>query len=111
MRIAVLGLWHLGSVTAACLAEAGHQVRAFDPSRETIDSLSAGRPPLSEPNLSGLVTRGLQSGLLAFTTDAAEAVRDAELVWITFDTPVSEDDIADVDYVLAQVEQRPALPR
>ena len=105
MRIAVLGLWHLGSVTAACLADAGHQVRAFDPSRETIDSLSAGRPPLSEPNLSGLVARGLQSGLLAFTTDAAEAVRDAELVWITFDTPVSEDDIADVDYVLAQVER------
>src|SRR5437899_1368770 len=69
MNVAVFGLWHLGTVTAACLAEAGHDVTGLDPDRSTIDRLSAGTPPLFEPGLEDLVKRGIAAGRLRFTTD------------------------------------------
>jgi UDPglucose 6-dehydrogenase len=104
MNVAVLGLWHLGSVTAACLASAGHQVTGFDPDPAIVAALAAGRPPIAEPGLPALVSQGLTSGALRFTSDRAAAVGQADLVWITFDTPVDQDDVADVRYVIAQVE-------
>jgi UDPglucose 6-dehydrogenase len=104
VKVAVLGLWHLGSVTAACLAAAGHSVSAFDPAAETVAALAAGRLPVAEPGLVELIARGIQSGALRFTSDLPSAVRDAEVVWITFDTPVDEDDVADVAFVERQVE-------
>lgn len=104
MKVAVLGLWHLGSVTAACLASAGHSVTAFDPVPELISTLTSGRPPVAEPGLADLITSGIRSGALRFTSDVSEAVRNADVVWITFDTPVDEDDVADVAFVERQVE-------
>jgi UDPglucose 6-dehydrogenase len=103
MNVAVLGLWHLGSVTAACMAAAGHSVTAFDPSRPTVEALAAGRPLVAEPGLPELIAQGLQSGCLRFTTDLPSAVRMAEVVWVAFDTPVDEEDRADRDYVERQV--------
>jgi UDPglucose 6-dehydrogenase len=96
MNVAVFGLWHLGTVMAACLAEAGHDVTGLDPDRSTIDRLSAGTPPLFEPGLEDLVRRGLTRGALRFTTDASSALEHADVVWVTFDTPVDEEDRADV---------------
>jgi UDPglucose 6-dehydrogenase len=104
VKVAVLGTWHLGSVTAACLAAAGHAVRAFDPDPERIGALSNGRPPVAEPELPELIARGLQSGALRFTADVAEAVAGADVVWVTFDTPVDDEDRADVAYVVRHVE-------
>ena len=80
MRICVFGLWHLGSVTAACLAQAGHDVVGLDPDAETIEMLRRGEPPLFEPGLKELVAAGLSSGRLRFETDAARAVADADVV-------------------------------
>ncbi len=95
--IGVLGLWHLGSVTAACLAEAGYQVIGLDPDLTVVDELSRGRPPVSEPGLSELLVEF--AARLRFTADP-NALSDARVAWITFDTPVDEDDHADVDWVL-----------
>jgi UDPglucose 6-dehydrogenase len=103
MNVAVLGLWHLGSVTAACLASAGHKVIGFDPDPAVVAGLAEGRPPIAEPGLPALVTDGMRAGNLSFTADRAQAVRQAALVWITFDTPVDQDDVADVPYVIEQV--------
>ena len=104
MKVAVLGLWHLGSVTAACLASAGHSVRAFDPVPGTVAALAASRPLVAEPGLPALIASGLRSGKLQFTSDLIRAVRDADVTWVTFDTPVDEDDVADVAYVERQIE-------
>jgi UDPglucose 6-dehydrogenase len=95
VKIAVAGLWHLGTVISACLASAGHEVIAFD---ENVDDLRNGKPPLYEPGLEEL----LASTSIAFTSDR-NALRDAELVWIAYDTPVDEDDHADVNFVLDRV--------
>ncbi len=104
MRIAVYGLWHLGSVTAACLARAGHDVYALDPDEKIIADLRRGLPPIDEPGLPELTASGLASGRLNFTTDAHEALKDAELLWVTFDTPVNERDEADFDFVRSKLE-------
>jgi UDPglucose 6-dehydrogenase len=104
MRVCVAGLWHLGAVTAACLASAGHDVTGFDSNGETIAGLAAGHAPLLEPGLDDLLNAGLRAGHLRFTSDPADALRDAEIVWVTFDTPVDADDRADVEFVRQSVE-------
>ena len=104
MKVAVLGLWHLGCVTAACLAEAGHHVVGLDPDPERVADLTQGRPPLQEPGLPELLAAGLASGRLSFSADARQALRDADVLWVAFDTPVDERDEADVESVRRWLE-------
>jgi UDPglucose 6-dehydrogenase len=103
MRLAVFGLWHLGSVTAACAAAAGVPTVAIDLDRERVARLSAGEPPLYEPGLAELIRAGLAARTLAFHADVA-FVSDADIVWVCHDTPVDEDDQADPDAVRREVE-------
>jgi UDPglucose 6-dehydrogenase len=106
--IGVIGLWHLGSVTAACLAGAGHRVIGVDPDPAIVEGLSAGRPPVSEPGLADLLARG--AFRLSFTCEPL-ALAGAARAWVTFDTPVDDDDNADVEWVLAHaVEMLAPLP-
>lgn len=103
--ICVLGMWHLGTVTAACLAEAGFAVTGVDPDAAVVADLADGRPSIFEPGLQELVAAQIAAGRLRFPADPAQALRDAEVVWVTFDTPVDDDDRADsasvVDATLA----------
>lgn len=102
MRICVFGLWHLGCVTAACVAEKFTTV-GCDPDRQTVTNLAAGHPPIFEPGLEDLITRGAGAGRLTFTSDPREAVEGAEVVWIAFDTPVDDEDTADVEFVARHI--------
>jgi len=104
MKVCVQGLWHLGSVTAACLASVGHQVVGLDDDPLTIEGLQAGKAPLLEPKLDELIAAGLMDRSLSFTTDAAVALAPAEIVWVAYDTPVDNDDHADVDFVFSRVK-------
>ena len=100
MKVCVLGLWHLGTVTAACLASGGHQVIGVDFDESVIADLRLGKPPLFEPGLEDLVKKGIHAGALDFSTDLAQAVCEAQVIWVAFDTPVDDDDKADVEYVI-----------
>ena len=104
MRVCVQGLWHLGSVTAACLASVGHVVVGLDSAQAVISSLNEGKAPLFEPDLNPLIAEGIRSGRLQFTSDMAKACKDVEVLWVTFDTPVDDDDVADINFVLNQVK-------
>jgi len=104
VRVAVQGLWHLGCVTAACLAEHGHQVIGLDHDPATVTRLGQGLAPVAEPGLNDLLARNLAAGRLTFTTDVTSA-RDAEVVWVAYDTPVDSEDRADVDFVTGQIER------
>jgi UDPglucose 6-dehydrogenase len=105
----VLGLWHLGSVTAACLAEAGNEVIGIDPDPNVIAGLIEGRPPVYEPGLAELIARCGER--LRFSVDPRALARVTR-AWVTFDTPVDEDDHADVEWVLDHSAQLLApLPR
>jgi UDPglucose 6-dehydrogenase len=103
MNICVLGLWHLGPVTAAGLAALGHRVVAVDFDESRVMNLNRSHAPVSEPGLEELIRRGLGSGNLRFSTtlDPAEGI---DLLWVTFDTTADEGDQTDVDYYLAQIE-------
>jgi UDPglucose 6-dehydrogenase len=103
MKVCVTGLWHLGSVTAACLASVGHEVRAHDPEAAVVARLAEGTPPLFEPGLDDLVAAGLASGNLRPTADVAVAVADADVVWVTHDTPVDDEDRPDIEFVVGHV--------
>jgi UDPglucose 6-dehydrogenase len=104
VNVTVYGLWHLGCVTAACVAAGGQRVVGLDPDASVVARLHAGHAPLFEPGLDDEIAAGLRSGALTFTTDAAAALRHADVLWVTFDTPVDEHDHADVEFVRARVE-------
>lgn len=104
MKTVVYGLWHLGCVTAACLAAAGNEVVGLDPDEDVVRGLREGRPPVEEPGLAERIAAGLAKGRLSFTTDAASALQGAEVVWLAFDTPVNEDDGADAGWVRGRFE-------
>jgi UDPglucose 6-dehydrogenase len=103
MKVAVLGLWHLGTVTAACVAGAGVSTVGIDDDPDVIAKLNAGVPPLYEPGLADLVGQGIASGRLSFAPDMTR-LADTDIVWICHDTPVDDDDRADVEAVVRRVE-------
>jgi UDPglucose 6-dehydrogenase len=96
--VGVLGLWHLGCVTAACLAEVGYDVLGIDPDASVVDELARGRPPLYEPGLQELMASCSTS--LRFSTEPG-GLAEAKWAWVAFDTPVDDDDSADVEWVVA----------
>jgi UDPglucose 6-dehydrogenase len=107
MNVTVLGLWHLGCVTAACCAR-HFQVVGLDFDAANIAKLDAGQAPLFEPGLNELLAAGLAAKKLSFTADPKIACAQADVLWLCYDTPVNEDDESDVDFVLANL--RRALP-
>ena len=111
MRVCVQGLWHLGSVTAACLASSGHEVAGLDSNLVTIEGLRLGRAPLFEPGLDDLLQAGIEQSRLHFYSEPEQALAGAEILWVTFDTPVDDSDQADVSLVLEHVKSvLPYLP-
>jgi UDPglucose 6-dehydrogenase len=99
MKIVVLGLWHLGCVTAACAAKFESVIGLdFDPT--VVAQLQNGKPPLFEPGLEELVGEGLQSGRLNFSCDHVLACKRADLLWVCYDTPVDDNDVADLTPVI-----------
>jgi UDPglucose 6-dehydrogenase len=100
LRVCVAGLWHLGVVTAACAAAAGHRVVAYDEDASVVEGLRNGVLPVDEPGLAELVQQGLAAETLVLTNSMEEALEGADLVWIAYDTPVDEEDRADVAFVL-----------
>jgi UDPglucose 6-dehydrogenase len=104
LRVCVYGLWHLGVVTSACLAQ-HFSVVACDPDAVTIGNLHSGQAPVQEPHLARLLRGATESGKLSFTTDVSGAVSDSNVVWITFDTPIDEHDNAIVDPVFRSIEE------
>lgn len=111
MNITVAGLWHLGCVVSAGLAKAGHRVAGYDPDAGVVAGLKGGKAPLFEPDLDDTIAANAAAGRLTFTNDRAAAVADAELLWIAYDTPVSEDDRADTGYVEKEIRELLAVAR
>ncbi len=104
MKICVQGLWHLGSVTAGCLTSLGYEILGLDFDEKNIQSLREGIPQIYEPGLTRIIETGLSSGRLQFTNSPNDLPNDIELLWVTYDTPVNEDDVADVDFVSTQIK-------
>jgi UDPglucose 6-dehydrogenase len=101
-RIAVFGAGYIGLVTGACFAELGHRVVLRDIQPEKIQLLRSGEVPIFEPGLGDLLAGNKER--LSFTLDAAEAVRDAEVVYVCVDTPPTASGDADLSRVWAVID-------
>jgi len=104
MNITVLGLWHLGCVTAACGAK-HFQVVGLDFDIANVEKLNSGHAPILESGLDELITAGLASKKLSFTSNPKIAYAEADILWLCYDTPVDDNDNSDVDAVLTNLRR------
>ena len=100
MNIAVVGTGYVGLVTGTCFAETGNHVVCVDINEKKVKSLREGVIPIFEPGLDVLFERNTKEGRLHFTTNLAEAVEKAHIIFLALPTPPGEDGSADLSYIL-----------
>ena len=106
MHVAMIGTGYVGLVSGACFADFGHTVTCIDKDASKIERLRAGGIPIYEPGLDLLVAQNVKAGRLFFDTEAAEAVKKADAVFIAVGTPSRRGDgHADLSYVYAAAEE------
>ena len=104
MKIAVVGTGYVGLVTGTCFAETGNSVTCVDIDKNKVEKLSKGQITIYEPGLEKLFLRNQREGRLKFTTDLAEGIKDAKVIFLALPTPPGEDGSADLKYVLGVAE-------
>lgn len=102
--IAVIGVGYVGLVSGACFADLGNHVICLDINAERIANLKQNILPIYEPGLEELVERNVKARRLSFTTSYAEAIQEAEFVFIAVGTPSDVDGQADLRYVRMAAE-------
>ena len=105
MKITVVGTGYVGLVTGTCLAETGNSVTCVDIDENKVNILNGGKIPIYEPGLEKLFERNLKEGRLFFTTNLAEGIKEAQIVFMALPTPPGEDGSADLRYVLGVAEE------
>jgi UDPglucose 6-dehydrogenase len=111
MRIAVVGTGYVGLVTGTCFAETGNHVVCVDIDAAKVARMQQGEIPIYEPHLDVLFDRNIKQGRLSFTTDLAEGIREAQIIFLALPTPPGEDGSADLKYVLHVAGQLGGLIR
>ena len=103
-NIAVVGTGYVGLVTGTCFADLGNKITCLDIDEAKIEKLRQGGVPIYEPGLNELIQRNVKAGRLLFTTSYAEALADADFVFICVGTPSGVDGEADLRYVKMAAE-------
>ena len=111
MNVSVFGLGYVGSVSAACFAEDGHQVVGVDVAPAKVQSLNEGRSPIVEKGLDELIRDNTANGRLRATTSTADAVRDTDLSLICVGTPSRKNGSLDLTYLERVAEQIGHAPK
>jgi UDPglucose 6-dehydrogenase len=114
LRLSVIGCGYVGLVTGACLAEAGHEVVCTDIDRDRIAKLQAGGMPIYEQHLEEILTSARKAGRISYTTDAGEAIRAGEAIFICVGTPPKESgeaDLSAIDHVARQIAAEARTPK
>lgn len=105
MKICVLGLGYVGAVSAACLAQEGHEVIGIDPVQTKVDIINAGKSPIIEAGIGVIIKQQVAAGRLCATTDAAAAIPHSDILFICVGTPSLPNGGLDVKYVRRVCEQ------
>ena len=101
MKIAVIGTGYVGLVSGTCFAEMSNKVTCVDVNTQKIEKLKQGVIPIYEPGLEEMVLSNIARKTLFFTTEIAEAIKEAEVAFIAVGTPMGDDGSADLQYVLS----------
>jgi GDP-mannose 6-dehydrogenase len=104
MKVAVFGLGHVGTLTAACLAANGHDVWGVDPDELKVAAVSAGHSPIVEPGLQNLVADCVASGKLHATSRPLDALDNADVSLLCVGTPSTSSGEANLTYIFRVVE-------
>ncbi|GAB3918489.1 UDP-glucose dehydrogenase family protein [Mucilaginibacter boryungensis] len=100
MKIAVVGTGYVGLVTGTCLAETGNHVICVDINVKKVEAMRNGELPIYEPGLELLFNRNIKQERLSFTSNLAEAIEEAKIIFLALPTPPGADGAADLSYVL-----------
>ena len=111
MKVAVVGLGYVGTVTAACLAANGHDVCGVDVDAAKVQEIALGRSPVAEPGLDDLIARVVAAGKLRATTSCEQAVGQADISLVCVGTPSTARGGTDLSYLLRAVEDIAAALR
>lgn len=103
MKIAVIGTGYVGLVTGTCFSDTGNEVTCVDNNEAKIESLLQGKVPIYEPGLAELVVKNTAAGRLHFTTNLADAVQAAQIVYLAVGTPSKDDGSADLSALRAVI--------
>jgi GDP-mannose 6-dehydrogenase len=105
MRVSVFGLGYVGSVSAACFAEDGHEVIGVDVAPAKVASINDGHSPIVEKGLDELIHQNAAAGRLRATTSTADAIRDTGLSLVCVGTPSRKNGSLDLTYLERVAEQ------
>jgi len=99
LRISVFGLGYVGAVTAACLAQEGHDVVGVDPIRTKVDLINSGQSPIIEPEAGKITSKVVKSGRLRATANQDEAILHSDLSFVCVGTPSQPNGNLDLTYI------------
>lgn len=105
MKISVLGLGYVGTVSAACLAQDGHEVIGVDPVASKVDLVNSGRSPIIEEHIEELIASSVQAKLLRATQDPAHAIEESDLSFVCVGTPSQKNGNLDLSYIRRVCEE------
>lgn len=105
MKVSVFGLGYVGTVSAGCLAQTGHEVVGVDPVATKVDLINQGQSPIIEAEINEIIASAVKSGRIRATQDAAQAILDTELSFICVGTPSQANGNLDLSYIRRICEQ------
>src|ERR1700704_1448886 len=99
MKLSVWGLGYVGTVSAGCLAQEGHEVIGVDSEPTKVDLINAGKSPIIEKDIGQIIERQVAAGRLSATTDATALVEQTDLFLVCVGTPSRGNGDIELSYV------------
>jgi GDP-mannose 6-dehydrogenase len=105
LKISIFGMGYVGTVSAGCLAQEGHQVIGVDPVPTKVDLINAGNSPIIEEEIGEMIASNVKAGRLRATCDQDEAIRDTDLSFVCVGTPSQSNGNLDLSYIRRVCEE------
>jgi GDP-mannose 6-dehydrogenase len=105
LRVSIFGMGYVGTVSAGCLANEGHEVIGVDPVRTKVDLINRGNTPIIEADIGEIIASTVKSGRLRATDNQAQAIRETELSFVCVGTPSQANGNLDLTYIKRVCEQ------
>src|SRR5580700_6597738 len=105
MRVSVFGLGYVGTVSAGCLADDGHEVVGVDPIQTKVDLINQGRTPIIESEIAEIIGVNVKSGRLRAVVDPEEAIQGTDLSFVCVGTPSQPNGNLDLRFIRRICEQ------
>src|SRR5437867_10089994 len=97
--ISIFGLGYVGAVTAACLSSRGHRIIGVDPNPLKVQRVGSGMTPIVETGVQEMISTAKDAGLISATIDAAEAISNSEISFISVGTPSQRNGKLDLSHI------------